>query len=187
MSLPSAFSNTCLPWQNFYLLTGTAAATLIGLMFIAITFGAGLVTAESLPTARSFIDPTFAHFVQILMTACWMLVPGMHPWLLGGLLLVTALWRAPRLLLIYRHMRDAHRRAGDIELSDWVSGIVAPLVAYLSLATAGVGFVLGWGMAFPLLAFVTVLLLLLGTYSAWETMVWMVLVRSRKSEDPGPQ
>ena len=30
-----SFAAAALPWQNFYLLVGTAAATLVGLMFVA--------------------------------------------------------------------------------------------------------------------------------------------------------
>jgi hypothetical protein len=34
-------------WQNFYLLTGTAAASLIGLVFVAISLGARLVPNQA--------------------------------------------------------------------------------------------------------------------------------------------
>jgi hypothetical protein len=34
-------------WQSFYLLVGAAAATLIGLMFVAVTFGSSLVTMQA--------------------------------------------------------------------------------------------------------------------------------------------
>jgi hypothetical protein len=180
MPLPSAFSGTCLPWQNFYLLTGTAAATLIGLMFVAVTFGASLVTEESAAYARSFIDPTFGHFVHILMLACLMLVPGLRPWLLSTVLAASAGTRALRLVQVFRHMREAHRRSGDIELSDWLSGIAGPLTCHALLLAAAAGFVLGWSTALELLAAAILLLLLIGVYSAWETLVWMVLARSRK-------
>lgn len=180
MPLPSVFSGACLPWQNFYLLTGTAAATLIGLMFVAVTFGASLVTEESAAYARSFIDPTFGHFVHILMLACLMLVPGLRPWLLSAVLAATACVRALRLVQVVRHMREAHRRSGDIELSDWMSGIIGPLACHALLISAAAGFVLAWGVAFELLALAILLLLMIGIYSAWETLVWMVLARSRK-------
>ncbi len=34
----SSLASAALPWQNFYVLTGEAAATLVGLMFVAVTF-----------------------------------------------------------------------------------------------------------------------------------------------------
>jgi hypothetical protein len=36
-------------WQNFYLLLGTAATTLLGLMFVAVTFGSSRVDREERP------------------------------------------------------------------------------------------------------------------------------------------
>jgi hypothetical protein len=53
-----SFGAAATAWQNFYLLVGTAAATLAGLMFIAVTFGSDLVTPETSAAARSFLDPT---------------------------------------------------------------------------------------------------------------------------------
>jgi hypothetical protein len=35
-------------WENFFLLGATAGATLIGLMFVAISLGAGLSTPQGL-------------------------------------------------------------------------------------------------------------------------------------------
>src|SRR5882724_3395070 len=135
-----SFTAAALGWQNFYLLVGTAAATLVGLMFVAVTFGSSLVTAETSPTARSFLDPTFTHFVQILLTACLLTIPSMRPVLLGALMLVIAGLRLAALFRIYGHMRQAHEAHNDLELSDWLSGVVFPLLSYLLLATAGVAF-----------------------------------------------
>src|SRR5580692_9746483 len=88
-----SFTVAALTWQNFYLLVGTAAATLVGLMFVAVTFGSSLVTAETSPTARAFLDPTFTHFVQILFTACLVTIPSMGSRLFGSLLLLIGVLR----------------------------------------------------------------------------------------------
>src|SRR3954471_18115803 len=102
-----AFAAVATTWQNFYLLTGTAAATLIGLMFVAVTFGAGLVRAESATSARAFLDPPFTHFVTVLFIACLMLVPTMSPTLLGAALLVATTLRTVALVGVHRRMREA--------------------------------------------------------------------------------
>jgi hypothetical protein len=79
-------------WENFYLLVGTAAATLIGLMFVAITFGASFVEVKEVATARAFLDPTLSHFVQVLLTACFVVVPSIRPAVLGALLVALAVF-----------------------------------------------------------------------------------------------
>jgi hypothetical protein len=178
------FSAAAATWQNFYLLVGTAAATLAGLMFLAITFGSELVTPDTSASVRSFLDPTFNHFVHVLLMACLMVVPTMGPTLLGVLLLLVAIYRVAALFRIYRHMREAHRIHQDIELSDWLSGIVIPLMTYLLLGAASVGFVLRFEAAFDALAIVTLALLLNGVFGAWELMVWLALTRTRRRESP---
>src|SRR5438876_6449364 len=106
-----AFSATAATWQNFYLLTGTAAATLIGLMFVAVTFGASAVTAQSATTsARAFLDPPFTHFVTVLFVACLMLIPSMTPPVLGVAIVTVTALRTVALVGIFRRMREAHER-----------------------------------------------------------------------------
>lgn len=109
-------------------------------MFVAITFGSAYVTVKNLDTARSFLDPTLMHFVQVLLTACLLVIPSMGPQLLGGVLVAFGVVRLLSLVRIYRHMKQAQADAGDIELSDWLSGIVVPFVAHLGLAGSGVAF-----------------------------------------------
>jgi len=179
MPVVSSFSAAALSWQNFYLLVGEAAATLVGLMFVAVTFGSSLVTAETSPTARSFLDPTFTHFVQILLTACLLTIPSMGPSVLGAVLLLVAALRLATLVRVYRHMRQAHQKHNDLELSDWLSGVVFPLLCHLLLVAAGLAFVRGYAVAFTLLAVVTIAMLVIGVFGAWELLVWMAIARSR--------
>src|SRR5712675_2111028 len=103
--LPS-FAAAAASWQNFYLLVGTAAATLVGLMFVAVTFGASLVTEQTSASARAFLDPTFTHFVQILLTACLIAIPTMGTTVLGVLLLVMSALRIASLFQVHRHMKE---------------------------------------------------------------------------------
>src|ERR1700751_5198657 len=108
MSPTHPFGVTAATWQNFYMLAGTAAATLIGLMFVAVTFGASLVTRQTTESARAFLDPTFTHFVEVLVTACLLTIPTMSPMVLGVFLLGISVVRTTALFWVYRHMREAH-------------------------------------------------------------------------------
>ena len=174
-----AFGDVAATWQNFYMLVGTAAATLLGLMFVAVTFGASLVTAETAQSARAFLDPPFAHFVTVLLAACLMLIPAMTPTVLGGVLIGVTLFRTAALVRVRRHMVEAHARHGDVELSDWLMGVVLPAACYAALLATGAGFITGHAVAFAGLAAVNVVFLLLGIFSAWELMIWLALSRQR--------
>src|SRR6185312_845077 len=185
MSPMPAFAATAATWQNFYLLVGTAAATLIGLMFVAVTFGASLMTAEASPSARAWLDPPFAHFVTVLFTAAVMVSPLTSALPIAAALLIVPLMRSLALVRVYRRMREAHARYQDIELSDWMSGVVLPLVCYMALLASGAGFVGGYPIAFAGLAAVIVVILLLGVFGAWELMMWLALTRLRRDAPPG--
>lgn len=58
-------------WQNFYLIIGSAAATLTGLMFVVITLIAGIERqVETLNAGLSaFNTPTIVHFCAVLLMA----------------------------------------------------------------------------------------------------------------------
>jgi len=174
--LPAALQS----WQNFYILTGTAAATLTGLMFVAVTFGAGLVTKETATAARAFIDPIYRHFAQILLTACLVTIPTVGCTFLGVLLALVGALRLAGLVWIFRRYLDAHRRHGDMDLSDWLSAIVLPFFVYLLLIATGAGFVLERDSALTGLAVATTALLMLGLYGAWELVMWMAVAISER-------
>jgi hypothetical protein len=177
-----SFGTAAASWQSFYILVGTAAATLMGLMFVAVTFGASLVSAQKTdaPSARAFLDPPFYHFAHVLFVAAFVVVPTMRAELLGGVLLVATLVRFASLARTLRHMRLAQQKFNDLELADWVSGIVVPLGCYLLLATSGVAFVERLAIAFDALAVVTIVTLMLGVYGAWELILWLALTRAQR-------
>jgi len=151
-------------------------------MFVAITFGSSLVTKESSPMARAFLDPTFTHFVHILVTACLFTIPSMTAPVLGVLLVVIAGLRGMALVRVFRHMKKAQERAGDLDLSDWLSGIVAPAACYLVLAATGGAFIESYNVAFDMLSIVMIAVLLVGVFGAWELMVWMAVARAERSK-----
>ena len=160
------------------MLVGAAAATLIGLMFVAITFGASRMGKIENPEAtRSFLDPTLTHFVQVLLTACFMLVPEIRPQVLGGLFLVIVLLRVASLSRQWRHMRDAQSKNSDLELSDWIQGIYLPLAMHVTLGVAGVLFAMDRA-PLVVVAVVTTVILLNGIYGAWELVIWIALTQS---------
>src|SRR6185436_8510810 len=58
-------------WQNFYMLMGTAAATLTGLMFVVTTLIAGIDAHLSTLNAAvsAYNTPTVVHFGTVLLLA----------------------------------------------------------------------------------------------------------------------
>jgi hypothetical protein len=99
--------------------------------------------------------------------------------LFGVLLLLLAALRLAASVRIYRHMRSAQQRNNDIELWDWLTGIAFPVLCHLLLGSTGVAFLERYALAFDGLAIVSLAMLLLGVFGAWELLVWMAIARSR--------
>src|SRR5262245_57922571 len=75
-------------WHEFYVLTGTAAAALVALLFVAASIGAGFLTPERAGASRVYMSPVVFHFTSVLLTSLVVLVPSrayMAPALLIGL------------------------------------------------------------------------------------------------------
>src|SRR6202171_1783839 len=72
-------------WHDFFILLGTACATLVGLMFIAVSIGASIFKEENRPALEIFLGPTIVHFTSVLVLCVLAIVPS-HSWLsLAGL------------------------------------------------------------------------------------------------------
>lgn len=171
------FLTTARTWHDYYFMMGGSAATLIGLMFVAVTFGAGLVSSASPEAARAFIDPTLSHFVQVLGTSGFFLMPTLTARTIGAVLLGGLLFRGGALVWVFGHLRRAHQMHGDMEMSDWLISIVLPAVAYLIIGGGALGFVAGMAgnAAFTAVAVGTGLVMAIGIRSAWELMLWMAI------------
>ena len=60
-------------WHDFYVLAGTAAATLVGLLFVGLSLHLRIVVASS--EVRSLARVTLANFGAVLFVALFMVIP----------------------------------------------------------------------------------------------------------------
>ncbi len=82
-------------WQNFYVIIGSAAATLTGLMFVVSTLIAGVrVRVSSTRTSggiAAFSTPNVVHFCAALLVAAILSAPWQALWNAGLLLGLSGL------------------------------------------------------------------------------------------------
>lgn len=62
-------------WWNFFCLCGSAAATLTGLMFIAVPLGSALIRKDNLAEVNVFLSPLCFHFLHVFFLCCMTAVP----------------------------------------------------------------------------------------------------------------
>jgi hypothetical protein len=133
------FTQVLMGWETFYLLTGTAAATLIGLLFIAVSINIDIFHGEALMDLQYFAALTFNCLFYVLLISILFLIPGLGPWGLGvPLLLLGGLGLANALV--------QQRRAGRVQASRGQTGVSSrftiPSLCLLAMAVVGLSVIL---------------------------------------------
>lgn len=166
------------PWHDFYSIIGTAAATLVGLMFVAASVGTGVFTHERQVGVRCFLSPTVVAFSVVLAASLIVMLP-VSGWLVPGCLLLTiGVFGVVYSWFVWRRMvREGI--AETIDLEDRICYALIPAIAYLILGIAGATFGIAIAAAFVILASGVCLLLLAGIRNAWDMTTWAVLRRGK--------
>jgi hypothetical protein len=154
-------------WENFYLMIGSAAAGLIGLLFVVATLTGGLGADKAELGARVYLTPTVSHFAVVLAAAVVTAVPHLQPWPTGGLVAATALWGLGYSANVARML---HTRLGPITphwTDYWCYGYFPGMLYLVQIAAAG-ALAMGvfWGQ--DVLAAAIIGLLLLTIRNAWD-------------------
>jgi hypothetical protein len=159
-------------WWNFFYLCGSAAATLTGLMFIAVPLGCALIRRDNLAEVNVFLSPLCFHFLHVFFLCCMTAVPRANPWLTGIAAFVSASLRLTTVPKNYSLLgRLARKEHSDIDRSEWMLLVVLPTVIYVSFIPAGIGFLSGKPWAVPVLAGSCLVLLMVSARGAWDTLV----------------
>ena len=167
-------SSILTPWSTFYVMTGSAAATLTGLMFVVITLVTGAERLRKAPDGIStFSTPTVVHFGAALLVSAILIAPWhslVHPATLLGL---AGLFGVVYILRVTFRTRRQSVYSPDIE--DWTWFGILPFVAYSAILTAaillsaipvGALFALGGSVVF---------LIFIGIRNAWDIVTYIAV------------
>ena len=171
-------------WQNFYVIIGSAAAVLTGLMFVAITLIAGTGRRRLSASVGAFGTPTVVHFCVALLIAAILSAPWQALWNVDLLLGLCGLGGVIYVVIVLRRARRQTEYQPVLE--DWLWYTVLPLVSYTALFVAGIVLPGNPVPALFVIGAVTVLLLLIGIHNAWDSVLYIAIDLSRpenKSQD----
>jgi hypothetical protein len=162
-------------WHEFYLLLGTAAATLMALLFVAASVGVGILSMERAETTRAFMSPVAVHFTIILIISLITLAPIHNP---AGFALLIGLGAAAGLgwtiAVLPRMFHD------NIEWVDRFAYGLVPLLAYAATLAAAILFWRGFEYAAAVLAATQLLLLVDNIRNAWDLTIYLVRQHSQQ-------
>ncbi len=100
-----SFAQAVAAWADFYACTGTAAATLLGLLFVAVSLRTGIFRAAEVADVRDEAVYTFGTFLALMLVAGVFLVPDQRP---AGVAVPLALLGALGLVGLGRVYRQWH-------------------------------------------------------------------------------
>jgi hypothetical protein len=169
-----SLSNLLHEWHDFYVLVGTASATLVGLMFVAVSIGTTIFNENHRTAMTAFITPTVMHFAAVLFACLVALMPN-HTWYtLGGLIGAGALAGTVHGGGLVAQMIIHHRF--NVDLIDRLFYAALPLAGYgLALVAAALLFTRASAVSADLIAGAALILLFAAIRNAWDMMVWIVI------------
>jgi hypothetical protein len=163
-------------WHDFYVLLGTAAATLIGAMFVVATIGAGFLTREHAPHIRVFLTPTVIYLSTIVLASIVTLVPALDWRSLAAVFASGGVAGVVYSMLV--GWRVARRR---LEWSDQLWYALMPIVGYGVILAAAISIFLDAIPSFAAIAAGLALLLVVGIRNAWDMIIFFAS-QDRRSE-----
>jgi hypothetical protein len=164
-----AFSQAVEGWHNFYLMVGTAAATLVGLLFVSLSLNADAITRKENADLRVLAAQTFTSFLNVVMLAVLFLIPSQAPLGLGLPLLGISGYGLYETVDRFLKTRRAQPRA-------WGRGGVArhfviPTLCFVTLLVIAVSVLLGWTGGLYWLVPVMILLIVAASRNAWDLLL----------------
>lgn len=163
-------------WHDFYILLGTASATMVGLLFVAASVSSGAFSSDRRAPLRVFLSASVVNFSLILGSCLLVLVPAWRaPWL-GVAILGCGLFGLTHSCLAWRDtLRDGLIKAIDFEDRTWY--LALPILGYLLLMAAGSMLAVPLAAAPDLLSVAMGTLLATGIHNAWDITVWIITRR----------
>jgi ABC-type dipeptide/oligopeptide/nickel transport system permease component len=162
-------------WESFYVIVGSSAAALTGLMFVVIALRTEL-RADTAGAERAFATPNVGHFCAVLLVAAVVSTPG-HTF--GSLAACVAATGVAGLALSAWVIVQARRQHGyAMVASDWLWHVALPIVAYAVIGIAGIAVLLRAAGGLHLVAAAALLLLFIGIHNAWDSAVYIATQRT---------
>jgi len=175
-------------WHDFYLLTGTAAATLMGLLFVGLSLHLDEIAGEGRAHIKVIARDAFASFLIVLFVSLLMLAPALRPRPLDTALLGLGVVRVLQIAFGLRRSLADGGRGREFSRGYVVARVLMPLFGGATMALAGATLLRGNaedGLAELMLA--CVLLIGDATRCAWDLMVRVGRMLRHPGAGAGPR
>lgn len=159
-------------WQNFYMLAGASAASLIGLLFVSVSMHIDtIVSLQKNDAVRALADQTFRNLIIILSFAFIFTIPDPTPHGIGIPLLILGLfglWRTIWLWIKFGRISKIHILKAEQLLQQL---LIPNTVCYLALIDISISLIQGSVNILGWMVLTVIYLTVAALISAWTLMV----------------
>jgi hypothetical protein len=169
--MEQSFSTLLAVWSNFYVMTGTSAAGLTGLMFVVITLVTGAEKARSQDGISTFSTPTVMHFGAALFVSAILIAPLHSVAIAATLVGFAGLYGVVYILRVTYRAKRLKGYRPDIE--DWIWYNALPFLAYGAILAGAIALHAVPGKALLAVAGGVLLLIFIGIRNAWDVVTFL--------------
>jgi hypothetical protein len=166
--MESEFASAIARWQNFESLAGSVAATLLGLLFVAVSIRPALFSQEDHSAFLAVAAKSMGLFILVTLMALVFQIPDIRPNGMGIALAAMAIISIFNTVQQVTVMRRILHEWGPLFLA---RRILLPALGYALLLVASVTIYNGDVRWLSLLGITQVLFLFTGTYNAWDLLI----------------
>jgi hypothetical protein len=158
-------------WMALYAVTGGSAATLLGLLFVAISIKASSLSGPMHPNSRHLAEQAFQNYLVVLLVSLLSLFPSLSiKELCEATLVLIALRVVLALVRLYWAARQPYEPGAPLRS---LRRQLPSLIGFGLLITAAVRLILDLGDSRTLFASAIVVLLFSATSLSWELLLRM--------------
>jgi hypothetical protein len=160
-------------WSSFYVMAGSSAAALTGLMFVVITLVTGSEAARRRDGVSMFSTPTVFHFAMALLVSAVLSAPWrslIPPAVLVG---IAGLYGAVYIVRIANRARRLTLYVPDLE--DWVCYSLLPFVAFGTILAGAIALAKAPEQSLYAIAAGVLLLIFVGIRNAWDVVTFLAI------------
>lgn len=148
-----SFAETISNWTNFWMLTGSVAATLIGLIFVSVSLHIDVIaSARKDSDIKAMARQTFGNFLLIIS---------------------FALWQLARTGLLWIKFGQGKISEGQVFAASQIRGnlLIPDTICYLTLVYLAIEIMQGDTSDLGWIVMVVIWILISATKSAWDLMI----------------
>jgi hypothetical protein len=158
-------------WNSFYVMMGSSAAALTGLVFIVITLVTERDHARNDTGVATFTTPTVVHFSCALLASAIMSAP--FPSLVPIAIILGLASVAGMFYIVLIARRQATLQTYRADAEDWTWNVVLPFVAYATLFGGAIAMTAAAPGALYAPAAAVALLICVGIHNAWDVVTFI--------------